>query len=178
MTAAELEVQAGRAANCGREKWADDFGRAAARIRQLEGERERLLGRVAVLTDERDRAKHEAAEVRRLCETDAALGALVRRIREHPMNRSLPYPIRPFGGESVFSIDAAGLTAFLRHLDSLLPKEPEVVTGASGNRYSMVGGQLWIDWVRDGFRTMGAKSIPVEDAPVVAALMAKGGKDD
>ena len=141
-------------------------------------ERERLLGEAAVLRDERDRAKHEAAEVRRLCEADASLGALVRRIREHPARKSDPMVTVRAGGETTNSyLDELGLTSVLAILDSLLPKEPEVVTGASGNRYSMVGGQLWIDWVRDGFRTMGAKSIPVEDAPVVAKLMAKGGKD-
>jgi hypothetical protein len=115
--------------------------------------------------------------------SDAALGALVRRIREHPKNRDRPYPIRPFGCDSVFSIDAAGLTAFLAHLDSLLPKEPEVVTGVSGREYRFQPGFVASVEVRhrnaDGVATAWeiVSRVPVMDAPVVAALMAKGGED-
>ena len=94
-------------------------------------ERERLLGERSEWMARRAKAVEEVAAIH----SDASLGALVRRIREHPKNRDRPYPIRPFGCDSVFSIDAAGLTAFLRYLDSLLPKEPEVVV--------KLGGRTW-----------------------------------
>jgi hypothetical protein len=99
-------------------------------------ERERLLDELADLYEATARQSNEDEALK----SDAALGALVRRIREHPKNRDRPYPIRPFGCDSVFSIDAAGLTAFLAHLDSLLPKEPEVVTGVSGREYRFQPG--------------------------------------
>lgn len=99
-------------------------------------ERERLLGERAVLVDERDRAKHEAAEVRRLTEADASLGALVRRIREHPARKSDPMVTVRAGGETTNSyLDELGLTSVLAILDSLLPKEPEVVV--------KLGGRTW-----------------------------------
>ena len=138
-------------------------------------ERERLLGERAKWRDVSEKAVKEVFAL----ETDAALGALVRRIREHPKNRDRPYPIRPFGCDSVFSIDAAGLTAFLRHLDSLLPKEPEVAP--SGWRYERAdkfvrqidheGGTLVI-------RRADSDAVPPIDREFVAALLARQeGKD-
>lgn len=97
-------------------------------------ERERLLGEVAVMKDERDRAKHEAAEVRRLCEADAALGALVRRIREHPMATEITRLNITVGGPRT-DWGEEFLREALSHLDSLLPKEPEVVV--------KLGGRTW-----------------------------------
>ena len=134
-------------------------------------ERERLLGRVAVLTDERGRARHEAAEVRRLCETDAALGALVRRIREHEKRPTCVY-VSADTIWKMFPLDHDGLTEFADYLDSLLPKEPEVVTVASTREYRLKGGA--VEWVQPGWGGkvwVKAHNIPIEDAPVVAKLM-------
>lgn len=137
-------------------------------------ERERLLGERAVLVDERDRAKHEAAEVRRLCETDASLGALVRRIREHPMRKNhLMVTLRAGGEVCTRYADEYGLTSILSHLDSLLPVEPKVVTGPSGWQYKRSGNGDIITMISEKSGWTTGKGIPVEDAPVVAALMAK-----
>lgn len=121
-------------------------------------------GRTLAALEERERFLGEREALRKR----AALGDLVEKIGEHPKNRAVPYPIRPFASDSVFSLDAAGLTAFLSHLDSLLPDEPEVVTGPSGNRYSMRDGELM---ARDAKYEWKAEFVPVEDAPVVAKLM-------
>ena len=132
-------------------------------------EREGLLGRVAVLTDERDRARTEAAEVRRLTESDASLGALVRRIGELQPSAYLTWAGHP-------------MCYYVKHpsvlqsaLDSLLPKEPEVVTGESGRQYRRTGGKaiearhICADGSPTYWATVGG--VPVIDAPVVAKLM-------
>lgn len=159
--------------------YGDEFTR---RVHAALEERERLLDELADLYEATARRSNEAEALK----SDAALGALVRRIREHPKNRDRPYPIRPFGCDSVFSIDAAGLTAFLRHLDSLLPKEPEVVTGPSGKQYRKRGEVLehFVSYPRSNDPTRYSppdawerlEIVTLSDAPVVAKLMAGGGK--
>jgi len=105
---------------------------------------------------------------------DASVGALVRRIREEK-----PFAYLTWSGSPVcFALDKNGLTFAL---DSLLPKEPEVVTGESGRQYRRTGGKaiearhICADGSPTYWATVGG--VPVIDAPVVAKLMAKGGKD-
>ena len=148
MTAAELERIA---TQCERSQCqhAADYRRAAARIRELEAH--------------------------------ARLGSLVAAIREHPMaDEKLPvasyvvdvqcFPVR----RDFFDLTEEGFAAMRDALDSLLPKEPEVVTGPSGNRWRVKDGQVEGRVVR-GFAAKEEwavfTTIPAEDAPVVAKLM-------
>ena len=134
-------------------------------------ERERLLGEVAVLTDERDRARHEAAEVRRLCEADASLGALVRRIREEKPFAYLTWA----GGDLCFALDKNGLTFAL---DSLVPPEPKVApSGWLYKRHDSTtvdqakyDGGPWTNYVT------GSPCIPPIDREFVARLLASNGE--
>lgn len=106
--------------------------------------------------------------------SDASVGALVRRIREEKPFAYLTWS----GSPGCFALDKNGLTFAL---DSLLPKEPEVVTGESGRQYRRTGGKaiearhICADGSPTYWATVGG--VPVIDAPVVAKLMAKGGKD-
>lgn len=70
-------------------------------------------------------------------EPDAALGALVRRILSHPMVLSLKQRVTIKGVTDplYFPTTVEDFTAYLSHLDSLLPKEPEVVV--------KLGGRTW-----------------------------------
>ncbi len=117
---------------------------------------------------------------------DASVGALVRRIREHKMNGLVSPAIVYFVDHDMkrreyVNLYEEGLTQCLSHLDSLLPKEPEVVTGESGRQYRRTGGKaiearhICADGSPTYWATVGG--VPVIDAPVVAKLMAKGGKD-
>lgn len=141
-------------------------------------EREALLGRVAVLTDERERARTEAAEVRRLGESDASVGALVRRIGELQPSAYLTWAGHP-------------MCYYVKHpsvlqsaLDSLLPKEPEVHDAPSKRQYRRKDdGKVETRYRSDierggwsGWHDLGGTILSM-DAPVVAKLMAKGGKD-
>lgn len=79
---------------------------------------------------------------------DASVGALVRRIQEHPASGLyFKFP----GSEATYSLDAFGLSAAL---DSLLPKEPEVVTGPSGWTYEKTS-----EFVRQNDHTNGSIAI-------------------
>ena len=145
--------------------WSDGF--QARTLAALE-ERERLLGEVANLRWEEEQSQ-----------PDAALGALVRRIREHPM-ASKDAAIEAAPGTGCWFLDEDGLGNCLSHLDSLLPKEPEVVTGPSGREYRrhLSGNVQYRYPVPAGFSDWHDCQVSVmcEDVPVVAALMAGGGK--
>lgn len=116
---------------------------------------------------------------------DASVGALVRRIREHKMSAPWGTPTIHVGGVDGDATRKefwlSDLEKALSHLDSLLPKEPEVVTGESGRQYRRTGGKaiearhICADGSPTYWATVGG--VPVIDAPVVAKLMAKGGKD-
>lgn len=68
---------------------------------------------------------------------DAALGALVRRIGEHPMADGLAFRVsaKPDPIHFYYKWRESALVEALDHLDSLLPKEPEVVV--------KLGGRTW-----------------------------------
>ena len=150
-------------------------------------EREALLVELEAVAEQveyfRDQSRIQRARVKELeaetapinpLSTDASVGALVRRIREEK-----PFAYLTWSGSPVcFALDKNGLTFAL---DSLLPKEPEVVTGESGRQYRRTGGKaiearhICADGSPTYWATVGG--VPVIDAPVVAKLMAKGGKD-
>lgn len=122
---------------------------------------------------------------------DASLGALVRRIREHPKSHEAlacvcctEVPVRYPASRVYFDLDDDDLTRCLSHLDSLVPVEPKVVTGPSGREYRRrADGAVEIrDNDDENGRRIGWIALPTAiyacDAPVVAALMAKGGKDE
>lgn len=149
-------------------------------------ERERLLGEVGLLNArrnelarERGAACREADEWKSKADAlkpDASLGALVRRIREHPEAYSPLIRVGMPGDKSRhFALTDLGITNALSHLDSLLPKEPEVVTGKSGREYRLTSGKaiearhICADGTPTYWATVGG--VPVIDAPVVAALM-------
>ena len=110
---------------------------------------------------------------------DASVGALVRRIREHKADFSACVVARASDGFTT-TLTEQGLSAMLRHLDSLLPKEPEVVTGPSGYEYRTTGPggrvmqrRVHLDPVQE--YVANESHTPPCDAPVVAKLL--GGKD-
>ena len=126
--------------------------------------------RVIVGVDVLATLRHHEAKV-----ADASVGALVRRIGELQPSAYLTWAGHP-------------MCYYVKHpsvlqsaLDSLLPKEPEVVTGESGRQYRRTGGKaiearhICADGSPTYWATVGG--VPVIDAPVVAKLMAKGGKD-
>lgn len=152
MTAAELERIA---TQCERSQCqhAADYRRAAARIRELEAH--------------------------------ARLGSLVAAIREHPMaDEKLPvasyvvdvqcFPVR----RDFFDLTEEGFAAMRDALDSLLPKEPEVVVGPSGRQYRAVAGKLESRNPNLANEWFPLTHIAVADAPVVAALLASSGQGD
>ena len=112
----------------------------------------------------------------------ARLGSLVAAIREHKMFDCIAVFPRDKRDPLYGFPDANGLTNALAHLDSLLPKEPEVVVGESGREYRRPSGFVASVEVRhrnaDGVATAWeiVSRVPVMDAPVVAKLMAGGGK--
>ncbi len=156
-------------------------------------ERERLLGevegfrelarirlrRVEVKEAEAIAARQELLAV----QSDASLGALVRRIREHPEVSSPRLYLDTTKGMYISLLQGGHLTECLSHLDSLVPVEPKVVTGPSGREYRRrADGAVEIrDNDDENGRRIGWIALPTAiyacDAPVVAALMAKGGKD-
>lgn len=102
----------------------------------------------------------------------ARLGSLVRRIGELQPSAYLTWAGHP-------------MCYYVKHpsvlqsaLDSLLPKEPEVVVGPSGNEYRVVCGGLQArgDGIREWTVVNDRTFIELRDAPVVAALLAGGGK--
>ena len=96
--------------------------------------------------------------------SDASVGALVRRIREHDMRGLSQYRC---------PMTAEAFTKEIDYLDSLLPKEPEVVTGKSGRNYRRHAGsvQARVDYMGEPSHWVDAQAVPVVDAPVVAKLM-------
>lgn len=108
---------------------------------------------------------------------DASLGALVRRIDTHPMHETAWVRLGfkdEVGHSRQLAFNHAGFNYLSRHLDSLLPKEPEVVTGPSGMEFRVVDGELQ-EFVRtrDALpgRWMPCVWVRPVDAPVVAKLM-------
>lgn len=156
MTAAELERIA---TQCERSQCqhAADYRRAAARIRELEAH--------------------------------ARLGSLVAAIRE---KRLALRDVSGKGGNFVIGVgepriyflahDDDGFEEALSHLDSLLPKEPEVVVGPSGWRYRRGNRDEWAQVREHGtvyhFLTASDPGIPPADAPVVAAMLAGGARGE
>ena len=136
--------------------------------------------RILAALEEREALLAEIEALRKRAE----IGGWVERIREHPMVEGAALTIRTksakYGGDASLLFDSS-LTKALSRLDSLLPKEPEVVTGESGRQYRRTGGKaiearhICADGSPTYWATVGG--VPVIDAPVVAKLMAKGGKD-
>ena len=122
-------------------------------------------------------ALKDAAFTIRQMESDAALGALVRRIREHEAFKGACIWTPNDGLWHTPHLSDSQLEGCLSHLDSLLPKEPEVVTGESGREYRFQPGFVASVEVRhrnaDGVATAWeiVSRVPVMDAPVVAKLM-------
>ena len=101
----------------------------------------------------------------------ARLGSLVRRIGELQPSAYLTWAGHP-------------MCYYVKHpsvlqsaLDSLLPKEPEVVVGASGQKYRHSANSGLQELRADGLWWW-VSSIPVEDAPIVAALLAGGARGE
>lgn len=108
----------------------------------------------------------------------ARLGSLVAAIREHKMFDCIAVFPRDKRDPLYGFPDANGLTNALAHLDSLLPKEPEVVVGPSGRQYRAVAGKLESRNPNLANEWFPLTHIAVADAPVVAALLARQeGKD-
>ena len=110
----------------------------------------------------------------------AAAWALVQKIDRHPAADN-PAIVSGQRGTLLSSLlTTAGLESHLSHLDSLLPKEPEWSEFAPSNRqYRLDGDALFMRWGdKPGERVWREYAVPLSDVPVVAALMAKGGKDD
>lgn len=111
---------------------------------------------------------------RETLKSDAAVGALVRRILDHPAaTRGHSAFVYTHNGTWTTAWTEKGLQLTLSHLDSLLPKEPEVAP--SGWRYEWGGEKVFqIDHI--GRRTPiddgpTDEMVPPCDAPVVAKLM-------
>ena len=142
-------------------------------------EREALLGEREDNADRIQVLEREVAEWKELqgltssradlLKADASVGALVRRIGELQPSAYLTWAGHP-------------MCYYVKHpsvlqsaLDSLLPKEPEVVTGESGRQYRRTGGKaiearhICADGSPTYWATVGG--VPVIDAPVVAKLM-------
>jgi hypothetical protein len=117
---------------------------------------------------------------------DAALGALVRRIREHPMvqragSTALLLTAHGTDGRDYWQPHLDGLSAALAHLDSLVPVEPKVVTGPSGKAYRVRDGVVEHLAIYPVNRDPSHYSPPsawerleivtLSDAPVVAKLL-------
>lgn len=142
----------------------------AAEYRMEVGVPRTILGeRLLAALEEREALLAEIEALRKRAE----IGAMVRRIREHPMCGTTDTCIyyRGVKGYSAYaSFSDEGLAIVVAYLDSLLPKEPEVVTkGASGREYRR---NPWGVLQYHGERLWEAvDTIPVEDAPVVAKLM-------
>lgn len=97
----------------------------------------------------------------------ARLGSLVRRIGELQPSAYLTWAGHP-------------MCYYVKHpsvlqsaLDSLLPKEPEVVTGPSGSKYRWDSGRVEVLFDGGMWRPASDFYIPITDAPVVAALLAR-----
>lgn len=149
----------------------------AAEYRRSNGFLTERGNRILAALEEREALLEQA----KFGSADASVGALVRRIREHPVIGERGIVTQDFWGNTV----ASGLTdeafhAILSHLDSLLPKEPEWSEFAPSNRqYRLDGDALFMRWGdKPGERVWREYAVPLSDVPVVAALMAKGGKDD
>lgn len=105
---------------------------------------------------------------------DAAVGALVRRIREHPASFGLTYCVSVKEPKSYFTrrLTIEGLAEGLEYLDSLLPKEPEVAP--SGWRYERVTDSAYYWRIAESglsFSSATATCIPPIDREFVAKLM-------
>jgi hypothetical protein len=161
-----------------------------ARIAELEG----LLDG---MKDELRRSDHEwydklsvsDAEIARLTadaermKADAEVGALVRRIVEHPASESTATsPLVGVGGPLLrrlfFPLTRDGLKSALSHLDTLFPPTEQTAPEWSaespyGNQYRLDGENLWAhngdaEWLCD--------VVPTGDVPFVAVLLAGGEK--
>lgn len=111
----------------------------------------------------------------------ARLGSLVAAIREHKMFDCIAVFPRDKRDPLYGFPDANGLTNALAHLDSLLPKEPEVAPSGftygpnkdwDGALFQWKNGKSWCGPIQSAYDD----HIPPADAPVVAALLAGGGK--
>jgi hypothetical protein len=110
----------------------------------------------------------------------ARIGSLVAAIRE---KRLALRDVSGKGGNFVIGVgepriyflvhDDDGFEEALSHLDSLLPKEPEVVVGPSGDKFRVRDGKVEVLPLVGSGNWMESRTLLLADAPVVAALLAR-----
>lgn len=129
-----------------------------------------------------DMAAHSRQCDKHPLSADAAVGALVRHLVETTGAQWNPAYIVKVGTGISYPLTREGLQSAL---DSLLPKEPEVVVGPSGFTYGpnkdwdgalfqWKNGKSWCGPIQSAYDD----HIPPADAPVVAALLASSGQGD
>jgi len=178
ITAAELRVVAGNWRVQGNHYEADRLDRAAAALDAKDARIAELMKAIGAYQLPRDAY---AEERERQHAADAELGALVRKIREHPERSTGGLYVSWSGTCMIYSAHADVLARLLRDLDlradaKAASREAERgVEGPSGRRYQVRDG--WVErWRVD---TGGWVGIALAaDIPTVAALIERHGGND